>query len=155
MEGNMKALSVRQPWALQINDGEKNVEYRTWQTDYRGELLICASKSSKPVWIKVEIDGGEQILPAPMGCQMCVVNLVDIQKVTREEAEAEQMEWSPSLCKWIFDGGYTVEPTPVKGKLHLFEVPDEMIFPIEGDHYWCDFDYEGRDKVPPKEWEKE
>lgn len=28
----MKALSVRQPWALEIDDGVKKLEFRTWRT---------------------------------------------------------------------------------------------------------------------------
>uniref|UniRef100_A8GLP2 ASCH domain-containing protein n=1 Tax=Serratia proteamaculans (strain 568) TaxID=399741 RepID=A8GLP2_SERP5 len=39
-----KALSVRQPWAWLIVNGHKPVENRTWRTNYRGPLLIHASK---------------------------------------------------------------------------------------------------------------
>lgn len=38
----MKALSVKQPWAALIASGEKPYEVRTWRTDYRGPLVICA-----------------------------------------------------------------------------------------------------------------
>lgn len=36
------ALSVRQPWADLIVDGIKDVENRTWSTDFRGRLLVHA-----------------------------------------------------------------------------------------------------------------
>jgi hypothetical protein len=39
----VKGLSVKQPWAGFIADGRKTIETRTWKTDYRGPLLICAS----------------------------------------------------------------------------------------------------------------
>ena len=39
----MKTLSVKQPNASLICAGVKRVENRTWQTDYRGRLLIHAS----------------------------------------------------------------------------------------------------------------
>lgn len=39
----MKALSVRQPYASQIVAGKKRVEYRSWETSYRGRLWIHAS----------------------------------------------------------------------------------------------------------------
>lgn len=43
----MKALSVRQPWPwLMFNaDPPKDIENRTWPTDYRGPVLIHAGKA--------------------------------------------------------------------------------------------------------------
>lgn len=41
----MKALSIKQPWAWLIANGHKGVENRNWNTKYRGEFLIHASKS--------------------------------------------------------------------------------------------------------------
>jgi hypothetical protein len=41
----VKALSIRQPWAWVILNGGKDIENRTWKTDYRGEFLIHASKT--------------------------------------------------------------------------------------------------------------
>lgn len=40
----MKALSIRQPWAWLITHGYKVVENRTWETFYRGPILIHAGK---------------------------------------------------------------------------------------------------------------
>lgn len=40
----MKAISVKQPWAWLIVHGFKDIENRTWATDFRGEVLIHASK---------------------------------------------------------------------------------------------------------------
>jgi ASCH domain len=39
----MKILSIRQPWAYLIANGQKNIENRTWLTNYRGPFLIHAS----------------------------------------------------------------------------------------------------------------
>lgn len=38
------AISVRQPWAWLIIHGGKDIENRTWATQYRGRVLIHASK---------------------------------------------------------------------------------------------------------------
>jgi hypothetical protein len=40
----VKILSVRQPWASLIVDGQKDVENRIWPTSYRGRVLIHASQ---------------------------------------------------------------------------------------------------------------
>ncbi|GHT02087.1 hypothetical protein AGMMS49525_04920 [Bacteroidia bacterium] len=39
----MKAITVKQPWANIICSGIKDVENRTWKTNYRGRVLIHAS----------------------------------------------------------------------------------------------------------------
>lgn len=39
----MMTLSVRQPWASLIAWGDKTIEHRSWETPYRGPLLIHAS----------------------------------------------------------------------------------------------------------------
>jgi hypothetical protein len=38
----MKALSIRQPWAWEIVQGIKVVEFRSWRTHYRGPFLVHA-----------------------------------------------------------------------------------------------------------------
>ena len=40
----MKVLTIKQPWATLIMQGNKRYEFRNWQTKYRGELLIHAGK---------------------------------------------------------------------------------------------------------------
>ena len=39
----MKTLSIKNPWAYLVAFGVKDVENRSWKTDYRGELLIHCS----------------------------------------------------------------------------------------------------------------
>lgn len=41
----MKAISIRQPWADAIIWHGKDVENRTWSTQYRGPVLIHAGKA--------------------------------------------------------------------------------------------------------------
>ena len=41
----MKVLTIKQPWASLIIEGYKRFEFRSWKTNYRGELLIHAGKS--------------------------------------------------------------------------------------------------------------
>ena len=40
----IRALSIRQPWATAIVSGIKPVENRTWKTNYRGRFYIHAAK---------------------------------------------------------------------------------------------------------------
>ena len=38
----MKTLSIRQPWAWLIVSGQKDVENRSWKTNFRGRILVHA-----------------------------------------------------------------------------------------------------------------
>lgn len=40
----MKVISLKEPWASLIKEKVKLIETRSWQTKYRGELYIHASK---------------------------------------------------------------------------------------------------------------
>lgn len=104
----MKALSVRQPWAELIATGEKDIEYRTWETSYRGPLVICASNS----WGADEPCPASERAKYPRGVAVCVVDLVEIR-----ESEEE-----PGVYEWLLENPVRVEPVPVKGKLHLFDL---------------------------------
>jgi hypothetical protein len=42
---DMRALSVRRPWAGLIMAGHKTVENRGWRTSYRGPLIVHAGKA--------------------------------------------------------------------------------------------------------------
>lgn len=41
----MKVLSIKQPWAWLIVNGIKDIENRTWKTNFRGQFFIHASQS--------------------------------------------------------------------------------------------------------------
>lgn len=43
-ETNIKALAIKQPWAWLIVNGYKDIENRTWNTNYRGTFFVHASK---------------------------------------------------------------------------------------------------------------
>jgi len=47
----MRALSIRQPWAWLIVNGHKDIENRSWRTNYRGPFFIHAGlKVEKEVY---------------------------------------------------------------------------------------------------------
>ena len=70
----MKALSIHPTYTMDIFMGEKNIEYRTWSTDYRGDLLICASSQKEPGYV--------------CGYAFMVVPLLDIREAEEEGSAA-------------------------------------------------------------------
>ena len=47
VEPFMKALSIRQPWAWLIVNGYKDIENRSWSTDFRGRVYVHAGRRIK------------------------------------------------------------------------------------------------------------
>ena len=81
-DSDMKAISVRQPWASMIAQRMKTIETRVWPTKYRGDLLIVSSKKS-------EIDN------LPVGQALCVVKLVDCRPMELPD-DLTVMKWPES-----------------------------------------------------------
>lgn len=118
----MKALSVRNPYAHFIMCGEKHYEFRTWRTDYRGDLLICSSANPK---IKNTISGHA----------LCVVRLTEVYDVTKNNYRDFGLEKSDltdgKLYAWQLTDVRVVKPFPVKGRLNFFNVDDSLIEVID------------------------
>ena len=123
----MKALSVMQPWASMIASGEKWCEVRTWGTDYRGDLLIYASRNVRSM----------KYSELPRGVAVCVVKLTSIAQLHRSATSiagsclsAEQiysMSSRPFRKCWILANPRPVRRVSLRGALYLFDVPDEKI----------------------------
>lgn len=106
----MKALSVRGDYIMQMIEGTKKIEYRTWQTKYRGPLLMCST--------------AKKVAGAVPGYAICVVNLKSIEWDNFDEC----FHWNIELRDLI-------EPVPVKGQLKLFNV-DDRITPVKDKKAW-------------------
>ena len=139
----MKTLSVKQPWASIIMSGRKEVEIRTWKTDYRGPLVIHAGKKidreamdffmgRNPNWAKCKII---RDLEFPTGCILGKVKIETIALVGQSEWGA----WRELHCVpgqwpggelyawWLSNPGKLKHPIPHKGQLGLFNI-DEAAF---------------------------
>ena len=104
----MTALSLKQPYANWVATGRKTIETRSWSTKYRGDLLICSSKS---VRIK------------PMGVALCIVELYDVRPMTAADEEAACVELYPNAQAWLIRNLRVLKtPFPVTGRLGLYPV---------------------------------
>jgi len=129
----MKCLSVRQPWASLLVSGIKDVENRTWETKYRGKLLIHASSKkyySEDVfalpyeWRNALFNGVTTgAFPfqdkTPYSAIIGYVTLVDC-------VEGYDSIWSQEGFNWVMKDAYIFDKPilGVKGKLNVFDVPE-------------------------------
>lgn len=74
----MKVISIKQPFASLIAEGLKEYEFRTWKTNYRGKLLIHASKTKDKEALK---RFEKYNLDYKFGCIIAEVNLTDCIKI--------------------------------------------------------------------------
>lgn len=127
----MKTLSIRQPWASIICAGIKDVENRTWKTNYRGKLLIHSSSYKCP-------KGVANLLPLEMGNTLLnedlygnidlndfpsssIIGYVDLSDCV--EGEYDSIWAEKDSVKFVMKNAYMFdEPiTGVKGKLNIFD----------------------------------
>ena len=129
----MKGLSVRAPWWWAILYCGKDIENRDWSTDFRGRVLLHASKW----WTTRDIDldwVGLQKMAARAGrtvpivdwtrvqaCGGCIVGSVEIVDCVTRSSSAWFMGKYGFLLRDPI--AFTV-PELCKGKLGFFDVPD-------------------------------
>ena len=127
----MKALSIKQPWAWAIIHGGKDVENRTWTTNYRGPLLIHASKTFDNAgynWLVENALCNERLtlrlddIPAYKDFQMGgIIGMVNLKKMVRS---SDYSPWMFGPWGWVFENPKPIDFIPYKGRLGLFDVPD-------------------------------
>ena len=131
----MKVLTIKQPWATLIMQGNKRYEFRSWQTKYRGELLIHAGKGIDKEAMKRLSKYLPEELPAGkilgkvtlVDCIKCDENfkekclkenmfmLKENKDVYAKSTFVEKFAWQLENVE-VFD-----EPLEAKGKLSLWE----------------------------------
>ncbi len=103
-----KALSLKQPFANLVASGQKTIETRKWKTDYRGDLVICSSKT-------MDI--------APAGYALCIVELFHIEPMKKEHEIAACCEIYDGAYSWFLRNLRQLDPIfPVKGQLGIFDL---------------------------------
>ena len=124
----MRALSIKQPFAWLICNGIKDIENRNWKSNYRGRLLIHASKTWDQEgyeYVKFHTIEPEIQLPTEkeeydFGAIIGVVSMVDC------------VDHHPSKCfsgPWgfVFEAPEVwADPIPYRGRLNIFDVPDSI-----------------------------
>jgi hypothetical protein len=135
----MKALSVKQPWATLLVEGQKTIEVRSWQTSHRGHLLICASAAPKNTFWHDKQDDEWRLMHA--GCIIGIVDLIDIRPMLESDNDASAGNYQKGAFAWICKPVSFCRPDAIAGRLSIFEVPDEKIIRIANDESDWIFNY--------------
>ena len=115
----LRAISIRQPFAELIVQGIKDVENRTWPTAHRGRLLIQASSQVDASAMK---DYGYAAASLPRGA---LVGVVDLADCTRQRGSPWHL---PGHEGWYLANPRRFSrPVPFSGKLGFFKVPAQRV----------------------------
>lgn len=139
----MKAISIKQPWASLIVHGIKNIENRSWRTNFRGRVLIHASASHGRKFSVDLTDAQTKAAFAtiaketmfgnmPFGSIIGSVEIVDC-------VQNHPSIWADKVVyNWVLANPILFpEPILAKGKLSLWEY-DKIQEPMsDGDHNVC------------------
>jgi hypothetical protein len=123
----MKALSVRQPWAWLIVNGLKPVENRSWNTKFRGQVLIHAAKGMT----RKEYDEAVKFCRFDCLLEMDHRKIPSYEKLERGGivgvttiTDCVSSHPSPFFSGpkgFVLEDSRPLEFTPIKGKLSFFD----------------------------------
>lgn len=139
----MKALSVKQPYAALLATGQKTLEVRSMRTNYRGPVVICASKKLhvnydyynvyKGVCYLLSGDKGFAYdiyfdLLHYSGQAIAVADLVDVRLMRPDDESLAGCEYACGFYVWVFENPRLIEPQYITGRLGIFELIIEPKF---------------------------
>jgi len=129
----MKCLSLKQPFADILAHGEKTIELRKWNTSFRGEFLIHASKN-------IDIESCERLdmnsNKFTIGTIIGSAFLYDVKEYSNQQEFEKDRHKHFSVITKYFEGyryGFLIRdakmlknPMPYPGKLRFFEVDEKI-----------------------------
>ena len=117
----MKVLSLKQPFAELILQGKKKIELRRWNTKFRGDFLIHASKiPDKTAMARFGF------VNLPLGCIVGKAKLVDVKKYENEIEHQKDKKLHLASSFWgdygfILEDIKRIKNIPCKGKLGFWD----------------------------------
>lgn len=127
----MKALSIRQPWAWLIVNGYKDIENRSWNTKYRGKVLVHASSGLTKHEYNAALEFCRTINPN------LPVNIPSYESIERGGivgythivncVEASDSPWFFGPKGFILSTSEPLPFYPMRGRLSFFDTPLQVV----------------------------
>jgi hypothetical protein len=118
----MKAISIRQPWAWLITNQGKDVENRTWPTNFRGWVLLHAGIGTDTELVRLGIEQQFGIVipeDLPTGGIVGVARIVDC-------VQHYASPWFVGPHGFVLADARPLPFHPMKGRLGIFETGLEL-----------------------------
>ena len=122
-----KCLSLKQPYAELLVSGKKTIEVRKWNTKFRGQFLVHASKNiDEEACKRLKIDQAKLVIGAIVG----QANIYDV--ISYQSKNSFLKDKNKHFASSDYDNpkyGFLVNqtkrfeiPIPIRGKLGFFNV---------------------------------
>lgn len=116
----MKAISIHSLYATAIARQEKTIELRSWRTSYRGDILICTSKTdSNNEEIKDYLIFGHAIALAT------IYDCVPFKENLRRYSYVDPYLRLNDYYCFLLENIRPIKPIPIKGQQRIFNVDIE------------------------------
>ena|SRR5215211_323205 len=137
----MKALSLLQPWASLVVTGSKKIETRSWNTSYRGELLIHASSGKAGALLALEPPFSKYIADfkrLPFGAiigKVTLVNTVRVEQLSLSDEVINRLsleerafgDYAGGRYAWLLEDAIELsKPVFIRGTLGLWEYSGDL-----------------------------
>lgn len=118
----LKALSLKQPYAELILQGKKKIELRNWNTHFRGEFLIHASKTPDSEAMKKF-----NFNTLPLGGIVGKANLLDVKLYKNNLEHGKDKDLHLASASWgnygfILENPIRLKFKSLKGQLNFFDI---------------------------------
>ncbi len=122
----IRALSVRQPWAWAICVGAKEIENRTWSSDYRGTIAIHAANSTEAL-NRLDRQTGHSRFKRETFATGAIIGLAELVDVASYGPRHENQMFAEGPYCWTLTNARLLQtPIPLKGRLNLFRLDHEL-----------------------------
>jgi len=108
----IKAVSLHQPFASLIAQGEKTIETRKWRILHRGDLLIVSTQRPK-------------LTGFLCGYALCIVDVYDCRKMTKDDESAACCKIYDGAWAWLLRNIRKIEPFHCRGAQGVYQVEVE------------------------------
>jgi len=117
----MKVLSLKQPYAELVVSGRKKIELRKWNTKFRGEFYVHASKI--PDSKSMKKFGFTEL---PVGCIVGKATLIDVKHYANDVERKKDVGLHLASGDWgdygfLLKNASRIKPISVNGKLNFWE----------------------------------
>ena len=138
----VKALSWKEPYGSLMLPPYNKIETRTWDTSYRGLVLICCSKKQYSADQVINISGNNQFariaavmmsgeLKTNDGMAIAIGRLIDCRLMGSNDTEKTFTLWYPHTYCHVYTDVTPIVPFPWKGSQGWRTVPKSIIDQIK------------------------
>jgi hypothetical protein len=144
----MKAVCIRQPEASDIARQWRRVLAMSFETEYRGEILLCAGSEGPP-------PSPDDVMALPREMALARAVLEDVHPLSESDVKAAGLKEIPKGQRfaWVFADVREIEPFSVRQREGIFEITigDGELVPLDLSAYEDHLEYYNVVVVPELE----